>query len=62
MTAFSATALRDFEEQPALVATPAPARQKIRLVRLRRDTGVPETDVFALLHRKEEECCNRATD
>jgi hypothetical protein len=61
MTAFASTALRDFEEQP-LVATPAPARQKIRLVRHRRDTAVSESEIFSLLHHKEEECCDRATD
>ena len=59
MTAFSAN--RKFHDAP-LVATPAPARQKIRLVRQKRDSAVSESEIFSLLHHKEEECCNRATD
>lgn len=52
----------------ALVLSPVPLhhpftpRVRMRLVRNRRDTGVSESDVFALLHAKEEECCDRATD
>lgn len=61
MTAFIATALRSFDDAQ-LVATPAPARQKIRLVRHKRDSAVSESEIFSLLHHKEEECCNRATD
>lgn len=59
MMAYSA--LRNIKDAP-LVATPAPARQRIRLVRLQRDSAVSESEVFSLLHHKEEECCNRATD
>ena len=42
---------------------PFAPRVRMRIVRdNRRDSGVPETDIFALLNAKEEECCDRATD
>ncbi|MEZ0223233.1 MAG: hypothetical protein ACAH83_01665 [Alphaproteobacteria bacterium] len=42
---------------------PFTPRVRMRIVRdNRRDSGVTETDIFALLTVKEEECCDRATD
>ncbi len=58
MTAFNAFRLAETQQGKPL----SPVRTKIRLVRHGRDTAVSKSEIFSLLHRKEEECCNRATD
>jgi hypothetical protein len=58
MAAFNALRLAEtFQGTPI-----PPVRSKIRLVRHGRDTGVSESEIFSLLHAKEQECCDRATD